>query len=170
MYIFCADVYCDKCGEDIKARLLKETGKSEEDYADERTYDSDEFPKGPYPDDAESDTPEHCGSHEHCLDPTMIGDFVAGHFFENDLTTDGVEYVKQALADGGEVAEFWAEHYRSAGYDIPDPNDREQILAGMNASQLRDCLMEVLEAADHPASIEDVRAALKGWDLETNNS
>lgn len=56
------------------------------DSSDESSYDSDEFPKGPYLDGGgESDTPQHCGAcHE---------------FLENPLTDDGLEYVRENQRD-----------------------------------------------------------------------
>lgn len=54
---------------------------------DEATYDSGDFPKGPFPDGGgESDSPTHC---DHC-----------GVFLENPLTSDGVDYVRYYVEDG----------------------------------------------------------------------
>jgi len=39
-----------------------------------------------------------------------------GAWLENELTTDGVEYVCEAIREGGEVAELWADYYRD--YDL----------------------------------------------------
>ena len=52
------------------------------DSSDESSYDSGEFPKGPYDNGGgESDCPQHCGAcHE---------------FLENPLTSDGLEYARQ---------------------------------------------------------------------------
>lgn len=67
VYVYAADLYCFKCGEDIRARLNAE-GKAPEDPNDERTYDSNDYPKGPYGDGGgESDSPAHCGAGEACL-------------------------------------------------------------------------------------------------------
>lgn len=53
---------------------------------DESTYDSDEWPKGPYGDGGgEADTPQHC---DHC-----------GEFLDNPLTGDGENYVIDAFRD-----------------------------------------------------------------------
>lgn len=85
MYIYRADVYCDLCAGVIMHDLLTASGKRLIDYAHECDYDSDEFPKGPF--DAEfeeSDTPNHCAN--------------CGVFLENPLTTDGYEYVREAVA------------------------------------------------------------------------
>jgi len=65
MYIYQADVYCDTCGAEIRLALKD---RSPENRDDETSYDSNEYPKGPYPEDQESDCPQHCGSHEKCLD------------------------------------------------------------------------------------------------------
>lgn len=56
------------------------------DTQDESTYDSGEYPKGPYGDGGgESDSPQHCGAcHE---------------FLENSLTSDGAEYVRANQRD-----------------------------------------------------------------------
>jgi len=133
--IYCADIYCDDCVEDIKNRIADELWNDcasamtpdgfvtrehfhnrEElelylENMDERDYDSDSYPKY-CSDDEESDCPQHCGSHEDCLDPTLLSDgSKVGHCFGNDLTSVGVEYVKEAVRDGGLVAELWRETY-----------------------------------------------------------
>ncbi len=94
-YIYQADTYCTGCGEHIISELLAESGKVIEDYADERTYDSGEFPKGPY-DMAyeESDTPAHCGS--------------CRLFLENPLTSHGENYVKEVAIEGNLPLEWKA--------------------------------------------------------------
>lgn len=115
MYIFDAECYCDECGEAIKKRILKELNKKPSDFADERNFDSSEFPKGPSDDEAESDCPEHCASQEDCLNPTEIEGELYGHFFENNLTDAGVQYIKEA--DDGPVVRFWKEYY-SQFYDL----------------------------------------------------
>jgi len=92
MYIYQADTWCDDCAERIKDRLLpirmNETGDrgcyDDFDPDDETTFDSDEFPKGPYDSD-ESDCPNHCAG--------------CGVFLENDLTTDGADYVRDAVRE-----------------------------------------------------------------------
>lgn len=111
-YIYCADVYCEDCGRDIKKRLKKE-GKRPEDPDDETTYDSSEYPKGPYSEsENESDSPQHCGSGEDCLDPLVLGDEKYGKFLENDLTSDGENYVRQAHRDDPTpITELWMEFY-----------------------------------------------------------
>ena len=83
VYIFAADCHCSDCGE-IKRAELTAQGKAPADIENESTYDSGDFPKGPYADGGgESDTPQHCGT--------------CGVFLENPLTQAGYEYVREAV-------------------------------------------------------------------------
>jgi hypothetical protein len=87
--IYCADIYCDACTEDIKSDIraddrVKQLIAGGADLDDETTFDSDEYPKY-CSDSSESDSPQHCGD--------------CGVFLENDLTSDGEDYVKQAVRD-----------------------------------------------------------------------
>jgi hypothetical protein len=89
-YVYCADVYCEKCGEALWRHL-----PTPENPLDESSYDSDDYLKGPY--DAEAaDYPQHCGAGSDCLDPTIINGIVYGRFLENPLTEEGKRYVKEA--------------------------------------------------------------------------
>lgn len=107
-YIFCADIYCDDCGEAI-CQHLKAEGKAPANLC-ERSYDSDDFPKH-CGNDEESDCPDHCATGEDCPNAiTLPSGGKVGYLF-GELTADGVNYVKEAIAEGGEVAELWAEHY-----------------------------------------------------------
>lgn len=138
--IYAADIFCDDCIEDIKKRIatelwagskfeggngeftpdgaveIKEFDTFEEltgylDSMDERDYDSDSYPKW-CDDDEESDVPQHCGSHDGCLNPTALpGGGEVSHCFGNSLTSVGEEYVKEAVREGGDVAELWREVY-----------------------------------------------------------
>lgn len=116
--IYQADVWCDSCAQEIRERLQKvRVDHIDED--DERSYDSDEFPKR-MGDDEESDSPQHCGSGEECLEAeTLPSGRKVGALF-GSLTSDGIEYVKDAIVEGGEVAEFWRVHYTRQGYDLGD--------------------------------------------------
>ena len=140
--IYQADVFCDDCINEIKDRLAAEWFESISrdglpdgadiedgfesvadlnDYLrgmDERNYDSDQYPKW-CSDDEESDCPEHCGSHEDCLNAEELSDGTkCGHCFGNSLTSDGADYVVSAVnedrlaGDTGSVAcELWADVY-----------------------------------------------------------
>lgn len=122
-YIYCADIYCDDCGEAIRERLTAE-GKAPADPADEWSYDSDYFPKVAG-DDEESDTPEHCAYGENCLNAVEIEGGKVGLLF-GELTLDGVDYVEEAIEEANrdgfslsrEVVRLWYHHYSDRGYQF----------------------------------------------------
>ena len=74
-------------------------------FTDESDYDSDDLPKGPYPDGGgEADSPQHCDG--------------CGLFLENRLTADGYLYVNEKLIEhardgsgNGDVLDSWARYY-----------------------------------------------------------
>lgn len=84
-YIFQAALYCATCAGDIKLHLIME-GKAPADPHDESSYDSDDYPKGPYSNGGgEADSPQHCDT--------------CGKFLENPLTSDGIDYVRAAVQE-----------------------------------------------------------------------
>jgi hypothetical protein len=111
-YIYQADVWCDTCGDHIKAELDKEN-KTPEDPEDESSFDSDEYPKRYDAENEESDGPENCADGK-------CGGFANGHaygmFLENQLTQEGYRYLKGMLDSHGatlpEFAKEWAEFYQ----------------------------------------------------------
>lgn len=111
-YIYAADIWCEACGKAIRKRLTK-GGKRPKDWRDETTYDSDEFPKGPYDNGGgECDGPQHCASREECLEPTEIDGEKYGRFLENDLTDEGCAYVLNLhMESNSAVTQFWMDHY-----------------------------------------------------------
>lgn len=68
VYIFQADIYCESCGKGLRMEIPKPAHADKED---ESTYDSDEWPKGPYGDGGgEADCPQHCAAcHEFLMNP-----------------------------------------------------------------------------------------------------
>lgn len=97
-FIYAADLYCDECGEAIQEGLDAK-GLSPADPHDEYSYNSDEYPKCARDDD-ESDCPQHCGSGPDCYSAEVLPDgHKVGYFFRNPLTSDGYEYVREAVAD-----------------------------------------------------------------------
>ncbi len=100
VYMYAAALYCADCGESIRQTLDRE-GKRPADPGDESSYDSDQYPKGPFGDGGgESDSPCHCGA--------------CGRFLENPLTPDGVDYVRDAIASGDgapDVLATWRAFY-----------------------------------------------------------
>lgn len=113
-YIYAADIFCKDCGEAIRERITKE-GFAPADPDDEYSYDSDEFPKGPFPDGGgEADCPQHCGAGEDCINAIELSDgWKVGCWLENELTTHGARYVKEAVESDpeSEVCQLWAEWY-----------------------------------------------------------
>src|SRR5437870_2158559 len=97
VYVYQAALLCEDCG--VKARLeLTAAAKAPADPDDEGSYDSDDFPKGPYPGGGgEADSPQHCDSGTECVNALVCrhGTHELGAFLENDLTAEGLV----ALAD-----------------------------------------------------------------------
>jgi hypothetical protein len=120
-YIYAAEVYCPACAIDIMQRIRAE-GFEPDDPDDESSYDSGEWPKGPFRDE-ESDSPQHCGSGADCLEPMELADGSrVGRFLEGPLTSHGESYVREMHRDRpSEITRFWMEFY---GLD-EDPNDDE---------------------------------------------
>jgi|ERR1043166_2124406 hypothetical protein len=84
-YLFQASLLCGSCGASTRA-AIRAQGKAPADESNEHTYDSEDFPKGPYPDGGgEADRPQHCDS--------------CGRFLENPLTNYGVQYVRERMAE-----------------------------------------------------------------------
>ena len=91
--IYQADIWCDDCADKIRNDIFdSHPDRAQFDnrfewevsfgFDDERNYDSDEYPKY-CPDDAEADCPQHCAD--------------CGDFLENPLTSDGDDYVREAV-------------------------------------------------------------------------
>ena len=106
--IYQADIYCDDCGKAIEADLLQQ-GKEQPDY--DAPQDTDTWPSIGHPDEA-TDSPAHCGAHEDCLNAEVLpSGRKIGELLSTDLTDYGIEYVQEAVAEGGEVAMFWQEQF-----------------------------------------------------------
>ena len=120
-FIYAADLFCEDCGERIREQLTRE-GKAPANPDDEHTYDSDYFPKGPFPDGGgEADTVCHCAGGKDCPNAIEFGDgFKAGCMLENDLTNYGVEWLKEQAreAPDNELVQLWMKTYRQMGYDL----------------------------------------------------
>lgn len=79
VFMFQAALWCEACARPAHVNE-----------SDESSYDSDEWPKGPYADGGgEADTPQHCDG--------------CGLFLENPLTADGLAYVAERLAEFREL-------------------------------------------------------------------
>ena len=95
-----AELLCSDCGEVIRANLDKK-GRRPADPDDESSYDSGDYPKGPYGNGGgESDSPQHCGA--------------CGVFLENPLTQDGYRWLADTLSDPespSDITREWADFY-----------------------------------------------------------
>ena len=119
-WIYCADMWCHECGKAIKADIIA-SGKAPADPTDERSFDSDEFPKYCSESD-ESDCPNHCAAGDECLAHIELPDGTKiGALLTESLTTDGAEYVKEAVAscleDDGVAVLVWKEYYDWIDFD-----------------------------------------------------
>ena len=116
-YIYQAEIWCHDCGEKIKDDILTEHPDWEDKFEFEDEYDSDEFPKYAN-DDAETDCPQHCGSGADCINAIELSDgSKIGCLIGTALTTDGIEYVKQAVKEGGLCAELWRKEFDYIEFD-----------------------------------------------------
>jgi hypothetical protein len=120
VYMYQAALYCEDCGEAIRKKL-EEQGEAPEDPDDETSYDSSDFPAGPYPDGGgEADGPQHCDCGAECLDAVTLpcGDKI-GAWLENPLTEDGVRDVISVIqndlvsddAHARQVGRLWRQWY-----------------------------------------------------------
>ena len=121
VYIYDADIYCEECGEAIRQGLISGGfGLDDDGYCI-----ADAYPKGPYPDGGgEADRPQHCRAGGNCLNALELSDGCkVGAWLKNELTANGVEYVKEAIQGGGVIAKLWAKFY--VDYDL-DPCSAEK--------------------------------------------
>lgn len=107
-YIYQADLWCEDCIEEVKKTLTPP-----ENPDDEHTYDSDDYPKGPYPDGGgESDCVQCCAGC-HCL-------------LENDLTADGWNNLFDSMLDNFHRKrehvnrDYWHEVFDQYGSELKD--------------------------------------------------
>lgn len=81
VYVFQAALICTDCSHGVQGALVK---PDHVDMHDESSYDSDDWPKGPYSDGGgEADSPQHCD--------------MCGVFLDNPLTPDGETYVRDVF-------------------------------------------------------------------------
>jgi hypothetical protein len=153
--IYCADIWCDDCADRIKERIAANIwDKGTEsvlpdgevlhhlvvighvtncedllDYLDgmpETTFDSDDYPKWA-DDDEESDCPQHCAGGAGCENYSETSDGERyGYFFGNSLTSDGYDYVVEAVTEDllagrtdSPAVELWKPCYDFDGLELP---------------------------------------------------
>lgn len=82
--IYQADVWCDDCARHICAKIA-DANEAPANPDDERSFDSDDYPKLYDEENEESDSPQHCAG--------------CGVFMENPLTSEGADYVKETVIE-----------------------------------------------------------------------
>ena len=121
VYVYKAELLCEDCGEKT-CRKLKREGKAPKDLSDERNWDSGSYPKGPYDNGGDgADSAQHCD--------------MCNVFLENDLTQEGVQSVREAIARARQKSPAqqkksvalteWLPYYKRAGYDIEPKEELE---------------------------------------------
>ncbi len=107
VYIYLDGLLCEDCGKVIQEQIRHENHRYP-------TF----YPQGPYTDGGgESDFPRHCARGENCLNAFHCSDGTKiGVWLENELTEKGVEYVKEAVKEGGYIANLWLEWYIDLDY------------------------------------------------------
>ena len=100
MHIYNSEVYCNSCGEAIKADLTLPEGD----------FDSDDYPE--YVEGQSNwDYPPHCAAGPDCLEAISLPSGRKVGVILGGLSPVGVDYFRQAILSGGEVAELWADHF-----------------------------------------------------------
>ena len=108
--IYTGNVYCEACGIAIRQKLTAE-GKAPADVANEFSYESTDFPKGPY-EELFSRRPCHCVE--------------CKQFLQNPLTEDGWEFVRAMVAENNAKGRIstaiiqWENFYLKEQKDEPE--------------------------------------------------
>lgn len=133
-YVYQAALLCEDCGKAVREQLALAAIDNDilnmpTPDTDERKYDSDRYPKGPYPNGGgESDSPQHCDT--------------CNVFLENPLTDEGVSYVRKTLArefgrgskSSSAAMDAWREFYRD------DVNSERQSRMVETDNSSRECI------------------------------
>lgn len=135
-------------------------------------FDSDEYPKD-CDDDEESDSPQHCGSHAECIDYEELKDGTrVGHFFRNSLTTDGEDYVREAVRDGeegGVARELWMPEYDYIDFEDDEEEFDEPEEGDITTEDHRrfyqygKLVLDLDEDDDHEAAVREFMERSKFW-------
>jgi hypothetical protein len=165
-FIYDAALYCPDCARKIKADLKKE-GLDPRDYVDEHEYDSSEWPKGPFAEGGgEADSPQHC-------DGCQV-------FLENPLTTDGEEYVVEAVrrdhekrkhgAKANPVTGEWEAFYDYLDFGIDEEDAREEMedlleAHGFDPAEARSFQEEGIDAVELAEILKSPRS-IERWGIK----
>jgi hypothetical protein len=161
VYVFQAALYCEDCGNAIQDTIRKE-GEAPENEDDEESFDSDDFPKGPYGNGGgEADSVHHCDSHEKCLNAIKLpcGSKV-GAWLGNPLTHDGVDWLVNSITEDLLASKI-----------SPQPQQVGRLWAYLYQDQLsgRDCLGQLEhKALEAPLVLAFIRMVAKHNDHAIN--
>jgi hypothetical protein len=152
VYIYAADTYCEGCGQAIRDRLTAE-GHDPAKSEDEHTYDSDDFPKGPYADGGgEADGMHHCGACGVCLGNPLTQEGVA------DALAYLTEYAERGRGDA-ETLDAWEAELNGYGLNQAGRAVLRAYRAareGLDEQQLRDARTWVADCEWGDLEPEDV--------------
>jgi len=110
VYLYACDLYCDDCGAETRRYIVEAYTPEQREMFLGDDEDSDDIPSEV--DEGESDCPHHCHEGENCPNAEILPSGRAvGALLTERLTDDGVAYVREQLARGGELAELWGERF-----------------------------------------------------------
>ena len=108
-YMYQAALYCDDCGKEMQQILRKKEKMTHDRFSRD---DSEEWPIDVTSLSDESDSPQHCDSMSECPNSERYGDLKVGQFLENQLTEDGIKYVKELHKNNpSELTQMWVDFY-----------------------------------------------------------
>jgi len=167
VYIFSADVYCESCGEDIKAQIDAERAHNPQE--NPIIDDSDTYPQ-PHCGENCHDCPNHCGGQNECLEYIPIEDRTRiGALLTDSLTPDGVAYVTDTHRENPSlVTGLWM-----AKFEIPVlmPDFEMDLIR----DEIEEMLGETLDDSNIVITIGDERITFyraqqsginRGWDAK----
>ena len=129
VYIYQAALYCEDCGRKI-CEELKAAGKAPAEPDDDRTFDSDSYPKSACDSGGESDSVEVCDK--------------CGELLGNDLTTHGTEALQEmALENLSRKAEHVNVEFWTA---VLDDYNYEGALRDVTLADLLSTRLKAIEA------------------------
>jgi len=129
--VYQAALLCNACTSAVCEELAAQ-GKAPEDLDDEGSWDSDDYPKRSDLTSEESDSPQHCGSHEGCLSAVVLpSGGKIGAWLGGSLTGEGESWLAQEVRDAveeprdehrAEVCRLWRLLYADQLSEHKDPD------------------------------------------------
>ena len=136
-YIYQAALFCDDCGAKLRATLpIPEAC----DPRDEHTYDSDDYPKGPFNED-ESDGPDHCASGADCVNAIDLAEY--------GLTEHAKMYGAETCKIGALVCDGLTDYGRDYTRELCDEPARTSYQMALHALWREMFNLELMEDPDY---------------------